>query len=76
MFLEALGLRRVTRVPPGGALFIEFVKIKEELYVRLYLYNDIDLHKAEKITLLKFPLDYSDSPKQELLHSAKLVKYI
>jgi hypothetical protein len=30
VFLEALGIRRVTRVLPGGALFIEFVRLSEE----------------------------------------------
>jgi hypothetical protein len=51
-FLEALGIRRITRVPPAGAFFIEFVrrypkgeKEKSELYLRFYLYNDRDFNK-------------------------------
>jgi hypothetical protein len=51
-FLEALGIRRITRVPPSGSLFIEFVrrypesdKAKSELYLRFYLYNDLDFKK-------------------------------
>jgi hypothetical protein len=51
-FLEALGIRRITRVPPAGALFIEFIrrypkgkKDQSELYLRFYLYNDRDYKK-------------------------------
>jgi hypothetical protein len=55
VFLEALGIRRVSRVPPAGALFIEFVRVAEEgtkevspdqLYLRFYLYNDLD-HRSK-----------------------------
>lgn len=53
--MEALGIRRVSRVPPAGALFIEFVRVAEEgkkevspeqLYLRFYLYNDVD-HRSK-----------------------------
>jgi hypothetical protein len=53
--LEALGIRRVSRVPPAGAFFIEFVRVAEEgnkevspdqLYLRFYLYNDLD-HRSK-----------------------------
>ena len=53
--MEALGIRRVSRVPPAGALFIEFVRVAEEgdkevspdqLYLRFYLYNDLD-HRSK-----------------------------
>lgn len=65
VFLEALGIRRITRVPPGGALFIEFVRLYKEgesinpsqLHLRFYLYNDLD-HKqnGHKIKMLDIPL--------------------
>jgi hypothetical protein len=53
-FLEALGIRRSSRVPPGGALFIELLKVNGgELSVRMYLYYD-----EQKVEYIKFPIAY------------------
>ena len=42
VFLEGLGILRLTRVPPGGALFVEFVRINGTVHLRFLLYGDVN----------------------------------
>lgn len=74
VFLEGLGIRRVTRVPPGGALFIEFVKREGKLHVRFYLYGDVDNYQSEPHLIKELRLPGTEEGK--LISGRDFVSYL
>jgi len=74
VFLEGLGIRRVTRVPPGGALFIEFVKRQGQVYVRFYLYGDVDNYQSEPHLIKELRLP--GTKNGELISGKDFVSYL
>lgn len=61
----------MTRVPPAAALLLEFVRYKKQIYIRTYLYGDID--NLNGIKPLAFPLQYDH---KDLLLTDKVSAFI
>lgn len=75
MFLEGLGVRRITRVPPGGALFIELLKKEGIVFVRMYLYKDVDHQDTgDLMTIIKFPLE--DKYQGDLIEASLVLEFL